>query len=79
MTELNKCTLKLHWTVSIGAKWQIVIPKEVRDIIWINPWDTLMIFTKWDKWIWIVKSENLNELIQYITKEMNEEENEKEE
>ena len=31
------------WSVTVGTKGQIVIPKEARDIFNINPGDTLLI------------------------------------
>jgi AbrB family looped-hinge helix DNA binding protein len=34
---------KHAWTVKVGEKGQIVIPKEARDIFNINPGDTLII------------------------------------
>lgn len=34
---------KYAWTVKVGEKGQIVIPKEARDIFDINPGDTLMV------------------------------------
>ncbi len=35
---------KYAWTVKVGEKGQIVIPKEARDIFGINPGDTLIVF-----------------------------------
>lgn len=34
---------KYAWTATVGAKGQIVIPKEARDIFHIQPGDTLII------------------------------------
>lgn len=34
---------KYAWTVTVGEKGQIVIPKQARDIFGINPGDTLVI------------------------------------
>lgn len=34
---------KHAWTVTVGTKGQIVIPKEARDIFGIKPGDTLLI------------------------------------
>ena len=34
---------KYAWTVKVGEKGQIVIPKEARDIFSINPGDTLIL------------------------------------
>ena len=34
---------KFAWSVTVGAKGQIVIPKEARDIFGISPGDTLLL------------------------------------
>lgn len=34
---------KYAWSVTVGAKGQIVIPKEARDLFNINPGDTIML------------------------------------
>ena len=34
---------KYAWTVTVGSKGQIVIPKEARDLFGIAPGDTLML------------------------------------
>lgn len=64
MTE-NKCFMKLYWITNVWAKWQIVIPKEIRDKLWIESWDSLAILLKDDKYIWIVRNEDLNYLMDY--------------
>ena len=33
---------KYAWSVTVGTKGQIVIPKEARDVFGINPGDTLL-------------------------------------
>ena len=40
---MKKPKNKYAWTVKVGEKGQIVIPKEARDIFNINPGDTLII------------------------------------
>ncbi|MEA4832653.1 MAG: AbrB/MazE/SpoVT family DNA-binding domain-containing protein [Oscillospiraceae bacterium] len=40
---MNKGKGKYAWTVKVGEKGQIVIPKEARDVFGISPGDTLII------------------------------------
>jgi len=56
---------KIQGTVSISAKWQIVIPKSVRDILWVNAWDDMVAITKWDKAVIFIKSNSLWEFIEF--------------
>ncbi len=40
---MNSIKGKYAWTVTVGEKGQIVIPKQARDIFNINPGDTLIL------------------------------------
>jgi AbrB family looped-hinge helix DNA binding protein len=68
---MGKCPLKmkLHWITTIWPKWQLVIPKEVRDILKLSPWDKVAIILKWDKAMGIIKSEDLKEIFDYVKSE----------
>ena len=69
---LNKeCWIKMYSTVTVWAKWQVVIPQEVRELLWIKPWDTLMVVTKFNKAVWMIKMDDVEELMTYMKKEMN--------
>jgi AbrB family looped-hinge helix DNA binding protein len=65
----EKCKMKLHGTTTVWPKWQIVIPKEVRDILNISPWDSVALITKDDKAVAIIKNENIQELFEYMKSE----------
>lgn len=60
------CGIKLFWTTNVWSKGQIVIPKEIRDKLNINPWDSMSIILKDDKFIWLIKNQDLTELMEYI-------------
>lgn len=61
--------LKVVWTTSVWERWQVVIPKEVREMLDIKKWDNLVVLMKDNKYIWMVKSDNIWDLMKYITSE----------
>ena len=64
------CSMRMFWSVKVGSKWQIVIPKDVRDLLRIDEGDTLMIVTKWDMAIGMVKSDDLSKFMEYMHDEI---------
>lgn len=62
--------MKLRGSVTVWEKGQIVIPKEVRDLLNIKPGDTLVTISKWNAAIWFVKNENMQDVMAYIQEEM---------
>lgn len=65
----HQCKMKLFGTTTIWTKWQIVIPKEVREKLNLHPWDSVTIVTKDDVAIAIVKNQDLKELFEYAKSE----------
>lgn len=63
------CKMRLHWTTTIWPKWQIVIPKEARERLNLNPWDSVTIITKDDLAVAIIKNEDIKELFEYVKSE----------
>jgi len=61
--------LKVVGTTTIWTKWQIVIPKEIREKLDLNPWDNMVVLMKDNKYIWLVKNDNIWDLMKYITSE----------
>ena len=61
--------LKVVGTTIIWTKGQIVIPKEIREKLNLNPWDNMVVLMKDDKYIWLVKNDNIWDLMKYITSE----------
>ena len=61
--------LKVVWTTTVWPKWQIVIPKEIRDTLDINTWDNMVVLMKDWKYIGLVKNDNIGDLMKYITSE----------
>lgn len=67
--EKKKCKMKLHWTTTVWPKGQVVIPKEVRDLLNIKPGDSVTIVTKNNLAIAMVKNEDLKKLFEYMKSE----------
>ena len=53
---------KYAWTVKVGEKGQIVIPKEARTLFSIAPGDTLLLLGDVKKGLALVKSEDFAQL-----------------
>ena len=65
----KKCNINLYWTTNIWPKWQLVIPKEIRDKLELNTGDSMSIILKDDKFIWILRNKDVSELMEYIENE----------
>ena len=63
--------VKMHGSVTVGTKGQIVIPKDVRDMLEIGEWDTLMTMTKYWKFVGFIKAEDMEEFIELLKSECN--------
>jgi len=46
-----------------------VIPKEARDLLWLQPWDSVSFVVKDTEIIWIVPNDTVDTLMQYILDE----------
>ncbi len=53
---------KYAWSVTVGTKGQIVIPKEARDVFGIAPGDTLLLLADEERGIAIPPKETFGEL-----------------
>ncbi len=67
--SLSTCDVEIMGSVRVGARGQIVIPKEVRDRLGIEPGDSLLTVLKGGKAVGFVKME-MNEFLEYIREEM---------
>ncbi len=63
--------VKMHGSVTVGTKWQIVIPKDVRDMLGITEGDTLMSMTKYGKFVGFIKAEDMGDFINLLKAECN--------
>ena len=60
---------KYAWTVTVGEKGQIVIPKQARDIFSIKPGDTLILLGDEKRGIAIPPKNTFAELTKHIFEE----------
>jgi AbrB family looped-hinge helix DNA binding protein len=60
----------MHGKATVWPKSQIVIPKDVRELLNIKPGDDLMIISKWDMALGMIKSDDVSKFLQYIHSEM---------
>lgn len=67
--EEMKLILSGTWTIS--PKWQIVIPKEVRDILWLKSWDNITFVLKDNAALVLIPSTSLDDLMHYVSQEKN--------
>ena len=65
--------MELHGSVTVGTKWQIVIPKEVRAQLGIEVGDKLIVITKDDIAVGLIKSENMKDILSHLQQELGEE------
>ena len=54
---------KYAWTVTVGEKGQIVIPKQARDLFGIQPGDTLVLLGDLEKGIAVPPKSSFTELM----------------
>ena len=57
--------LKIEGTASIGTKWQIVIPKWIREKFDLKPWTDVIVLSVLHATI-LIKSENLTKMITHF-------------
>ena len=62
--------VKMHGKVTVWPKSQVVIPKDVRDLLHIVPGDDLMIISKWDVAIGMIKSDDIQNFLKYVNSEL---------
>lgn len=62
--------VEVFGNVSVGAKWQIVIPSDVRKQLDINPGDSLIVTVKHGKAIWLIKSTDLEGFVEMMQEEL---------
>lgn len=68
MKECENHEIKLYGTTTIWPKGQLVIPKDIRDKLNLNPGDSMTIVLSDDKFIWLIRNQDIRELMEYLEK-----------
>nr|MDD3720485.1 AbrB/MazE/SpoVT family DNA-binding domain-containing protein [Candidatus Gracilibacteria bacterium] len=68
MKECENHEIKLYGTTTIGPKGQLVIPKDIRDKLNLNPGDSMTIVLSDDKFIGLIRNQDIRELMEYLEK-----------
>ncbi len=63
--------IKMHGSVVVGSKGQIVIPSEVRKSLNINSGDSMCVITKHGKAVALIKMDDLEDFMAFMHDEMN--------
>ena len=51
--------MKLYWITKLWPKWQVVIPQEAREDLWLKPGDKVVVFSPSWKWVVIASAEEM--------------------
>ncbi len=65
-TKNDPIDIKMCGIWNVGPKWQIVIPKEIRDILKIETWDSFVFFLEGGKRIGMVRNSDIQEMADYL-------------
>ncbi len=63
------CDMTFEWSLTIGPRWQVVIPKAVRDRLSLVEWDQMMVIIKNNMAIGLVKTEDRSQMMEYLRSE----------
>ena len=55
--------MKLYWITKLWPKWQVVIPQEAREDLWLKPGDKVVIFSPSWKWVVIAPAEEMKKYL----------------
>jgi AbrB family looped-hinge helix DNA binding protein len=63
--SINPPKMRIEGTASVWTKWQIVIPKSVREKLDLKTWSDLVVLSS-DFATILIKSENLKEMVSHF-------------
>ena len=60
--------IKIMGTSTVWPKWQIVIPKSIREDLSITPGDSVLFLYNREKWqVWFIRNDNLQDVLDYVS------------
>lgn len=67
----EKCIgVKMHGSVVVGTKGQVVIPSDVRKLLNLSPGDSMTVITKHGMAVCLIKMDDLEIFMQYMQQEI---------
>lgn len=66
--KFNK--VREFWTISIGSKYHFVIPNEIRKLLWINVWDSLVVIWKSNEWVGFIQNNKIDLVFDFIRRNL---------
>lgn len=68
----EKCIgVKMHGSVVVGTKGQVVIPSDVRKLLRLTPGDSMTVITKHGMAVCLIKMDDLDTFMEYMQQEIN--------
>ena len=59
---------QIYGSVTVNAKWQIVLPIETRKKMDIKPWDQLIVVSRGESFVWLIKADTIWDFIDKMSK-----------
>lgn len=67
----EKCIgVKMHGSVVVGTKGQVVIPSDVRKLLRLTPGDSMTVITKHGMAVCLIKMDDLDTFMEYMQQEI---------
>ncbi len=64
--KLWKKLVEKFWDIKIWTKYQFVIAAPIRSELWIETGDSLIVIWRKNEWLWFIKNDKIEYLLNYI-------------
>ncbi len=65
--------MKLYWVTKLWPKWQVVIPQEAREDLWLKPGDKVVVFSPSWKWVVVASTKEMKKYLKDFSQLFDEE------